>query len=617
MIRRLLPLMLVLGVTALAVAIAPWTVSTSALVARIDGQLDAFGLDLEVRGRSTIALLPVPRVKLEEFTLTNAAGAAVVRGGVLRGELKTLPLLLGRLELAEVSLAEATIDAQGDTEGPHPWQGTIDLLRGAVESGRFAGRSQVRRVALTRSNVTLRDARDGGSVRLEDVNLVMGWASPDSPLDIGGSLRWRGEFVTLAVADLNPHAIAAGRSSPVSARLVGPGARLVVVGTAQGGGGLRVAGQSNLELKSARDFARWSDVGLPLAPSMDSLALDGSFELNGEAVSWRDVRLTLGADVLDGALMARVERGRLALNGTLAADRLDLSPFTAPLLQAQTASGPWSEEELHLEGQTRADLDLRLSANAARAGALRLEDVALSLLVRANRIEASLGRATLNRGTLRGRLALAAAPGGVDARTQATFERLDLAGLMGDLRAGRWLVGSAGGQIALEGVGGSPAEIVRALHGRAALTIRGGELVGFGVGDALRRMERRPLSASLDWRSGRTPFDQAVLQLNVANGAATVAESGLSGPSVRGTVQGRLALPERTLAVRALFETLPTPAGQPGAALAFDLAGPWSDVSIMPDARAVIERSGAARSLLPDLRVQTGEPSRVRESAAQ
>jgi AsmA protein len=130
-------------------------------------------------------------------------------------------------------------------------------------------------------------------------------------------------------------------------------------------------------------------------------------------------------------------------------------------------------------------------------------------------------------------------------------------------------------------------------------------------------MERRPLSASLDWRSGRTPFDQAVLQLNVANGAATVAESGLSGPSVRGTVQGRLALPERTLAVRALFETLPTPAGQPGAALAFDLAGPWSDVSIMPDARAVIERSGAARSLLPDLRVQTGEPSRVRESAAQ
>ena len=79
--RRFLPFAIALGLAALAVAIAPWTVSTSAMVARIDGQIQsAFGLDLDVKGRSTIAFLPVPRVKFENFTLRSAEGVPVVVG---------------------------------------------------------------------------------------------------------------------------------------------------------------------------------------------------------------------------------------------------------------------------------------------------------------------------------------------------------------------------------------------------------------------------------------------------------------------------------------------------------------------------------------------------------
>jgi AsmA protein len=104
---------------------------------------------------------------------------------------------------------------------------------------------------------------------------------------------------------------------------------------------------------------------------------------------------------------------------------------------------------------------------------------------------------------------------------------------------------------------------------------------------------------------------------------ALVNEGSLASPAVRGIVQGRVSLTDRFVSARALFEGTSAPTASPSAslppALAFDLVGPWTDVAVVPDAKALIERSGAARSLLPDVRVNAadGEQTRQRESAAQ
>ncbi|HYF55667.1 MAG TPA: AsmA family protein, partial [Salinarimonas sp.] len=518
--RRLTLLLIVLALVGIAVAVAPWTVSTSRLVARIDGQLDAYGLDLDVGGRTTIAFLPVPRVKFEDFRLKAADGSTLVSGGILRGELRVLPLLVGRLELSEVSVAFAKIDVAIDGSGRSGWDATLAALTASIARGQPPGRSRLRRVVVQGSEIAVRDERSGIATQLEEVNLLANQAAPDSAVDLGGNLRWRGELVTLALADLNPHALMNGRASPVSARVLGPGLRAMVTGTAQGGPEPRVTGTSSIEVRSLRDLARWSGAGLPLAPLMELVSLEGAFEAKREALSWREVRLTLGADTLDGALMARFDRGRLSVNGTLAADRLDLTPFLAPLGAAQLSTGAWSAEEISLDRHTRADVDLRLSASSARAGALRLDDLALSLLVKHGRIEASLGRAAVSRGLVRGRLALVAAGESIDLRSQLSFERVDLGALKAETRQARWLAGTANGQLSLESLGASPADLARALHGRGSLNVRSGELGGIGLVEALRRVERRPLSASLDWRNGRTPFDSLGAQVAVANGVA-------------------------------------------------------------------------------------------------
>jgi AsmA protein len=220
-----------------------------------------------------------------------------------------------------------------------------------------------------------------------------------------------------------------------------------------------------------------------------------------------------------------------------------------------------------------------------------------SILVKPGRIEASLARATAHQGTVKGRLNVAAAGARTDVRLQGSFERVDVGGFLGDVGQTRWMVGTGQGQVSLEGVGESPADLLRQVHGRAAILVRPGELVGVGLSDVLKRVERRPLSASLDWRGGRTAFDQALLTLNVASGVGDVIEGSLASPLARASLQGRISLVDRMVAMRANVDGAGAPAA-PGSGIVFDITGPWDDVAVVPDARALIQRSGAAQPLL-------------------
>ena len=86
------------------------------------------------------------------------------------------------------------------------------------------------------------------------------------------------------------------------------------------------------------------------------------------------------------------------------------------------------------------------------------------------------------------------------------------------------------------------------------MTIRGGELVGIGLADLLRRRDARDDATPVVWQGGRTPFDQASLQMAIVDGVATISEAKLSGNGVRAALQGRTSLAHRTVAAKASVE---------------------------------------------------------------
>jgi AsmA protein len=595
--RRRILIVVALTLVALSLGIAPWTITAGRLNAAVARQVRAvYGLDLAIDGRTTIAVLPVPRVKFENVIL-SAAGTPLISGAQLRGDLRVLPLFGGKLDLAELSLNEADVRVAIEADGTTSWDPVITHVRQRMQSPKATTR-HIRRLVVTNATLSVADKRRGSHTDVTDINLLANWPLLDGTLNATGSGRWRGENVQLSLSNFRPVAFVAGRRTRFDAEASGPIGRAAFSIDANLRDELHAIGRASLTTRSVRDFLHWTGFQIPFGALLSGATLTGDFTADRKGIAWPAVQLTLGADRLDGAVSARLEGGRLALAGTLAAERLNLPDQLPSLSPLWTLGSPWSSEPIDLTEMTGADVDLRLSATNARIGTLKLEEVAANLLVRPGRVEISLGRATLNRGFVKGRLALEPAARGHDVKLQGSFDRLDVGGLLIDLGVNRWLSGIGQGQVNVEAVGESAANLVARAQGRVTLSVRHGDFWGISLVEALRRAERRPLSAPLEWRGGRTPFDTAQIVLNLRGGIGDIVDGQVAAPPVRAALQGQISFLERSMAIRAQVDAAPGPGAGASPSLTLDVTGPWGDVAVSPDARSLIERSGSARQLL-------------------
>jgi AsmA protein len=602
MSRRIVLILALAVLAAMAAAVAPWTLATGGMAKSVARQLDeAYGLDFEVLGRSTIAILPIPRVKFENVRIAARDGSIRAEDGTLRGELRWLPLLAGRVEVDEIALADARIDITGAVRTPDP----VADIRAFFSAERTS--KPVRRLILTGATLRWAPGWDGA---LENLQTVAKWSESDERIELAGFAHWRGERIEVTELAVSPRRWAQKKRWPFVVAAANAFARISVAGTFEGGSDLLVNASGTLEAKSLRDFARWSGVELPLASMVHAGSVQGRFSADHRRMSWPAAVVHLGPDRLEGSLTVRFDAEHPTVAGTLAAEQLNLSNFIAPFTRARTAAGFWSYEEFGRAPLPACDLDLRLSASDARFGAISLADAALNLITRANQVEVSLGRAELRGGTIKGRLAVAASGDQVEIRSQAGFENIDLGAVLADLGHPRWIGGQASGQFTLGGAGRSPREVVRRSKGGARIAVREGELVGIGFGDALKRLEKRPLAASLDWRGGRTPFDLAQAGVTVAGGAGEITAN-MTSAAVKAEVQGDASLAERFLVLKAQVQSN-TPSVSALPPLVFDVTGGWDDIAIIPDARSLIERSGAAKPLLRlDSLAPTAAPATV------
>jgi len=595
MSRRIFFLIALISLAVLGTAASPWTLPGGGLSAELKEHVKTrYGLDLTVRGRSTFAVLPIPRVKFENVTLQFPDGALKAEGGTLRGELRLLPLLFGRIELSDFDLTETRII------------GSLQKLQAVNWAEIFKERStetHARRLVVTKSSVRWTDLKEAN---LDRLNAVIRWADASEPLAATGSAIWRDEPVSLDQISIFPDLLASNKISPFSITLTSPSGRLAAEGEAQLGDTPRLTGESTIEASSVRNFTRWSGVDLPFGSLLEAFSISGDFSMDRRRLSWPAVSIAMGSDKLEGTLGVRFDTERPVITGTLAADTLNLADLFAPFSQTRTDSGSWSEETIDLTRATGTDLDLRLSAASASLGRLSLDDMAASVLVQPGRIEASIGRAAFYDGTLKGRLSLAAQNGQVDFKSQGTFSRVKISPFLAALGEPRWITGRAQGQFSFDGNGRNPADVIRQAQGRSSIELTEGELVGINLQDALRRVDKRPLLASLNWKGGRTPFERAEAQIMVQNGVGEVVEGKLSGPAVQARLHGQVLLVDRTLQVTAGISPADAPAGQ-SPALAFDVTGDWDNVAVTPQVRSLIERSGAAKPLFPQDRVPANE----------
>ena len=231
-----------------------------------------------------------------------------------------------------------------------------------------------------------------------------------------------------------------------------------------------------------------------------------------------------------------------------------------------------------------------------------LENAGFSILLNGGKLEITLGDAEAYGGSLKGRADIAHGPAGLDLHVAANFSHVDSAAFLGDVLHDTHVSGDANGQITLDGHGASLAAIMHSLAGRGQVKLADGEVSGVDLEQALRRMEKRPLSIATEVRTGRTSFTSASGAVDISGGNAEMDHCAASGPGVELAMTGSTEIGDRSLDLHVVARQTGVDTSNPNAPqLRLDLMGSWDDPALVLDTASLIRRSAVAAPLLRSL----------------
>jgi AsmA protein len=238
-----------------------------------------------------------------------------------------------------------------------------------------------------------------------------------------------------------------------------------------------------------------------------------------------------------------------------------------------------------------------LSATKARLGRASFDDLGASLLLNNGQLEISLSQARVYGGQIKGRMVLAPQDRTTSLRAAGGFSKIDAGAFTKDVFGQLRMSGEAEGQFQLNGTGKAIDGMMRSLDGTLEARFRNGDLHGIDLEQALRRLDKRPLSLLTEMRNGRTGFETAVVTAKLNKGVIDLTEALVSGLGVQLALTGTASVPERKLDLRAVARQS-GPTGANGPQLLLDIRGNWDEPQIILDKESLIRRSDAAAPLL-------------------
>jgi AsmA protein len=561
------------------------------------------GLDPILRGPFSVSLFPSGTVTFHNVLLGNdRTGEPAVVADELTARLRYFPLLAGHIEIADVTLGRPTIAVTFDANGQSNWSGLVATLAHALapkpESiGSFS------EIGINDGTVVIRDAANGYNERLENVKVQLAWPSISRSFGASGHFAWHGEPVEASLTLTDFVAALNGDHSGVKLRLAGAPLTVAFDGSASAQPTLKVVGTLGVEAPSLRDALHWTNKSKVPFGGFGRFALRAQSTFGGGVASLSNVNVELDGNAAEGVLTLSTGDHRM-IQGTLAADKLDLTPYISGFRLLAANEHNWDQLPIALDGIVDWNLDLRLSAASIKLSGAQLGRTAVAANMRDGKLGLTIGEAQAFGGVVKGAIGVASTNDGIDATSHVQFVDVDLESCLGQLFGLRKLAGRGNLALDVDGAGASVLDVTNTLNGTATLVAHGGALVGINVEQLLRRLERRPLSGNGDFRSGRTPFDQLAISLKIDQGTVSVDDMHIDGPGVKLAVGGQASVPMRDLDLKGTA-TLISGATATEFELPFVVQGRWDDPIMLPDPQSLIRRSGAAAPLLDAVRGRT------------
>lgn len=588
-----------LGGIILALGAVAWLVDRTQVIAAVESQIQrATGLDLVLRDGAEVSLFPGGSVKFRNATLEgDGKDEPALSVGEITVNLRMLPLATGRFEISDITLISPrlVVTREGDTSN---WTGILDTLSGTLKPGPDSpvSFSEIR----IKDGILVYQDRDRGILEeLSGIDLSLAWPSISKTFGATGQFSWHGQRVEASLTLTDFVAALAGQRSGLRLRVAAAPLKLAFDGSLATHPNLAADGTLTADSSSLRQVIAWADREPPVPGGLGRFALKAKTAVAGSTVTLGNVNLELDGNTAEGMLTFS-SNGRRILQGTLAAEALDLSSYFGPPSPSHRAHD-WSQRPIDITALSGFDVDIRLSAASVALGATKLGRTALTANVAGGALTFSVAEAQVFGGLAKGSLVITpGAEAQAAVKTQFQLADVDLEASLADLIGSRKVSGRGTLTVSLQAFGASAYDFARTLDGTATLTGRDGALNGVNVEQLLRRLERRPLSGTGDFRTGRTPFKQLDIGLRFNDGIGMTDDIRMDSPAVRMVMAGTVSAPLRELDLKgsaALTGNDPS-----GFELPFIVQGAWDNPMILPDTEVLLRRSPASAPLFPKAR---------------
>lgn len=605
----------VVAILILALVSIPMFISADYLKGQLVAQVkQATGRDLVIKGNASLTLFPNIAIRVEDVTLGNPAGFATphfVKIAKLETGAALQPLLNKQLRITGITLEGADVNLEETASGAKNWEFTVqkakeetkeNLKKDAASSSPLNDFS-LGDVSLKNSVVTYRKA---GATPLvaKDITLDVSGADGKSALKVKGSVNYQNEPVSVKLTVDKLLAALDGKATPVAIDVALPASSFTFKGTGSMKGKPVAEGALGVAISDLPKLMGWA-TGKPAAAGLPkTINLQGGLNLQGtDAVVLKDMSLAVDALNAKGQLGARLNESVPSIKATLAIPSLDLDAFTkkssggaaaksAP--SATTAEG-WSNDPIDLSGLRAVNAVLDLTIGALHVANADISDIKTTVDLHGGVLKVNLAQAKLYGGSAKGVVTADGSGAGAGIGSDLTLSAIDIDKLMTALSGASRLKGTANLAVAVNGRGASQRAIVSSLGGKGSMRVNDGAVKGVNIANFIRNLKQGGLLFSQNTTES-TDFTELSATFDIAQGVLSNKDLSMKSPVLRLAGSGTVSLPPRSLNYRLVPTLVGTIEGQggkdaSGLAVPLLITGPWSNPSVTPDVKGILEES--------------------------
>ena len=599
----------ILAVLIIALFTIPFLIPKEVYKTQIEtAATNALQRDVTLTGDVSLSVFPRIAAGVEGVTIANPDGFPepnMLTAGELRGSVKWMPLLSGKVDIEELAFVDATVKLHKLANGRTNWAFAASTEPSESGDGSTGGGvdAGIESARLENAALTYQDDTSGTVYTLSELDLSASMQAMDQPLTVSAGGVFQDAPFDLSLKLDSLEAISKDQTATAIFKLTTAFAALSYDGDVQLAGDGRILGELNASSSDLRKLLDVADVEIAPGETLQSFFAQG--RVSGSFSSFSVADLSLALDDISGSGEAGLDLtgARPKVTGDLAMGALDLTPFLGETDSddgpASAASG-WSTEPLDLSSLKAVDADIALSTPALTLGDIAITDAAVKAVLSNGRLSMDLQRFTSFGGNWSGQMV-------VNARGTTPSYSFDMASsniaiveMLTTFTGFESLTGVGNFDISASSTGASLDGIVNALNGRVTSNLADGALQGINIAELVRSAgSLQSAFTSGDWSSlnlgavmsptAQTDFTSFDTVLTINNGVANVDLMKLVNPILNMDGSGQINFGGQSLDLRLATGIDQTAQGQEstiqvnGIPVPVRVSGPWANPSISPD----------------------------------